>query len=149
MRLLIQRVSHARVEVAGQVAGQIGPGCLVLVGVSRLSTEADAVHLAGKTARLRIFDDEDGQMNCSLLDVQGACLAVSQFTLYGDCQKGNRPSYIASAPAEAARPLYEKYVEHLRSLGIPVETGIFQAEMAVHLVNDGPVTLSLESEGRL
>jgi len=148
MRLLVQRVMNARVDVEGQTVGQIERGLLVLVGVSRHSTPADARFLAGKAARLRIFDDTDGRMNLSALDTNASALAVSQFTLYGDCAKGNRPSYIQSAPPEIARPLFDLFVVTLRAEGLHVETGIFQTEMKVHLINDGPVTLSLESERR-
>ncbi len=148
MKLVVQRVKTASVTVGGEVVGEIEAGLLVLVGVSHDDTAADAAHLAKKTARLRIFDDADGVMNRSVLDVSGAVLAVSQFTLYGDCRKGNRPSYIAAARPEQGRALYEEFVKQLRALGPPVETSIFQAEMAVSLVNDGPVTLILESAGR-
>ena len=123
-------------------------GLLVLVGVSRSDTAADAAYLAKKTAHLRVFDDSDGVMNHSVLDVNGSVLAVSQFTLCGNCKKGNRPSYIEAARPEMGRILYEEYVEQLQGFGFPVETGVFQAEMEVCLVNDGPVTLLLESAGR-
>lgn len=146
MRLLVQRVREARVETGAGVAGAIGPGLVVLVGITHADTPAEASFLAGKTARLRVFDDDQGVMNRSLLDTGGACLAVSQFTLYADTRKGNRPSYIDSAPAEQARPLFEAYVAALRELGVPVATGVFQAEMQVFLVNDGPVTVALERE---
>jgi D-tyrosyl-tRNA(Tyr) deacylase len=148
MKLLIQRVTSASVSVDGETVGQIGDGLLVLVGVSHNDTAADAAHLAKKTANLRIFDDDNGIMNRSVLECGGAVLAVSQFTLYGDCKKGNRPSYIDAAPPEKGRALYEEYVSRLREFGLRVETGIFQAEMEVSLVNDGPVTLILESTGR-
>jgi D-aminoacyl-tRNA deacylase len=148
MKLVVQRVKSASVDVAGETVGQIEGGLMVLVGVSHDDTSADAAHLAQKTASLRIFDDAEGVMNRSVQDVAGAVLAVSQFTLYGDCKKGNRPSYIAAARPEKGRALYEEYVEQLRVHGVPIETGTFQAEMAVSLVNDGPVTLILESTGR-
>lgn len=148
MRLLIQRVKQARVEVGGEIVGAIGNGLLILVGVSHLSTPGDARFLAGKASRLRVFDDVEGKMNRSLMDVGGRVLAVSQFTLYADTQKGNRPSYVQSAPAETARPLFEQFVQELKALGVETEIGIFQAEMEVSLVNHGPVTISLESEGR-
>lgn len=131
------------------MVGEIGPGLLVLVGVANPDTAVDAAFLAKKTINLRVFDDENGVMNHSVLDMGGAVLAVSQFTLYGDCKKGNRPSYIEAAPPDKGRLLYEEYVRQLRESGLRIETGIFQAEMAVSLVNDGPVTLILESTGRL
>jgi D-tyrosyl-tRNA(Tyr) deacylase len=121
---------------------------MVLVGISHDDTIADAAFLAKKTVHLRIFDDEAGVMNRSVLDTGGSILAVSQFTLYGDCKKGNRPSYIAAAPPEKGRALYEEVVQQLRAFGPHVETGIFQTEMEVHLINHGPVTLILESTGR-
>ena len=148
MKIVIQRVKSASVTVDKKVVGEIGGGLLVLVGVSHDDTAADCAHLAKKTANLRVFDDVDGVMNRSVLDVGGAVLAVSQFTLYGDCKKGNRPSYIAAARPEQGRALYEEYVNQLRALGPRVETGIFQADMDVSLLNDGPVTLILESTGR-
>lgn len=148
MRILVQRVKAASVTVDGKIVGEIGSGLLVLAGVSHDDTSADAAHLAKKTVNLRIFDDEAGVMNRSVLDSGGSILAVSQFTLYGDCKKGNRPSYIAAAPPEKGLKLYGEYVKQLRELGLRVETGIFQAEMEVSLVNDGPVTLILESTGK-
>lgn len=148
MKIVVQRVKSASVTVDGNVVGEIGSGLMILVGVSHDDTAADAAHLAKKTANLRIFDDADGVMNRSLLDTGGAVLAVSQFTLYGNCKKGNRPSYIDAARPEQGNALYEEVVEHLRRLGPNVQTGIFQAEMEVSLVNDGPVTLILESTGR-
>jgi D-aminoacyl-tRNA deacylase len=148
MRILVQRVKSASVDVDGKTVGEIGGGLLVLVGVSHNDTAADAAHLANKTANLRIFDDADGVMNRSALETGGAVLAVSQFTLYGDCKKGNRPGYIDAARPEKGRELYEEYVRCLRETGLRVETGIFQAKMDVSLINDGPVTLILESTGR-
>jgi len=148
MRLVIQRVKAASVKVDGKTVGEIGSGLLVLAGVSHDDTVADAAFLAKKTVNLRIFDDADGKMNLSVLDTGGDILAVSQFTLYGDCTKGNRPSYIEAAGPEKGLKLYDKYVKQLRELGPRVATGVFQAEMEVGLVNDGPVTLVLESTAR-
>lgn len=148
MKLVVQRVRSAAVDVAEQRVAQIGAGLLVLVGVSQGDTVADAVYLAHKTVHLRVFDDAEGVMNRSVCDVGGGVLAVSQFTLCGDCTRGNRPSYRAAARPELGRALYEEYVRQLRVRTELVETGVFRAEMAVHLVNDGPVTLILESAGR-
>lgn len=148
MKLVIQRVKSASVDVEKKTVGTIGPGLLVFVGVARDDTAADVAHLAKKTVNLRVFDDASGVMNRSVLDAGGAVLAISQFTLYGDCQKGNRPSYIAAARPEQGRALYEEYIKQLRAFGLPVETGTFQAEMDVSLLNDGPVTLIVESTGR-
>ena len=148
MRCLIQRASEARVSVDGQVVGQIGPGLVILVWAMPDDTETDAKALAGKVSKLRIFRDEQDRMNRSVLDIGGELLAVSQFTLYGDCKRGNRPSYIEAAPPEKGLKLYEEYVKQLRKQGLPVETGTFQAEMEVRIVNDGPVTLILESTAR-
>jgi D-aminoacyl-tRNA deacylase len=145
MRAVIQRVSEARVKVDGSVLGEVGPGLLVLLGVAKPDTAADAEFLAEKILNLRVFPDEAGRMNRSLLDTGGALLVVSQFTLYGDCRKGRRPSFDDAAPAEQARPLYEHFVEVARRSGLRVETGVFQAHMDVSLVNDGPVTLLVES----
>lgn len=145
MRAVVQRVAEARVRVEGEVRAEIGPGLLVLVGVAREDTSAEADYLAEKIAGLRVFDDGEGKMNRALADVGGAVLAVSQFTLYGDCRKGRRPSFDRAAAAEPARALYERFVAKLRELGVQVETGVFQARMAVELVNDGPVTLLLTS----
>jgi D-aminoacyl-tRNA deacylase len=144
MRAVIQRVTEARVVVDQAITGEIGPGLLVLLGVSKLDTEADADFVAAKVLNLRIFEDDDGKMNCSLLDTGGAMLVVSQFTLYGDCRKGRRPSFDDAAPAEQARALYEHFVA-VASRSVPVATGIFQAHMKVSLTNDGPVTLIIES----
>ena len=146
MRVVIQRVRRAQVSVAGQIAGSIGGGLLVLLGVSKTDTEADALYLAEKTVGLRIFNDASGKMNCSLADVGGALLVVSQFTLYGDCRKGRRPSFDEAAPLDQASALYDRYVELLRARGLAVETGVFQARMDVELVNDGPVTVLLDSK---
>jgi len=149
MRAVIQRVTYSRVEVEGTVRGEIGPGVLVLLGVSRTDGAQDAEFLAGKVVHLRIFNDAAGKMNRSLLETGGAMLAVSQFTLYGDCRKGRRPSFDDAAAADQARQLYEQFVAAARRLGVRVETGVFQAHMAVTLVNDGPVTLIVESASHL
>jgi D-aminoacyl-tRNA deacylase len=144
MRALLQRVTEARVTVDKTVTGEIGAGLLVLLGVSKLDTAADAEFVAQKVLNLRIFEDENGKMNRSLLDTGGAMLVVSQFTLYGDCRKGRRPSFDEAAPAEQARALYEHFVAVARRT-VRVETGIFQAHMSVSLINDGPVTLIVET----
>ena len=149
MRAVIQRVTYAKVEVAAEIRGEIGPGVLVLLGITHTDTPADADFLAAKAVHLRIFNDEAGKMNRSLLETGGAVLAVSQFTLYGDCRKGRRPSFDHAAPPEQARELYERFVEAVRQLGVRVETGVFQAHMEVTLLNDGPVTLIVESDPRL
>ncbi len=148
MKLVIQRVKTASVKVDGRTVGEIGSGLLVLIGVSHGDTVADAAHLAKKTVNLRIFKDEEGKMNRSVLDIGGAILAVSQFTLCGDCTQGNRPSFIAAADPEKGLKLYEEFVEQLRTHGPRIETGTFQASMEVRLTNDGPVTLIVESTGR-
>jgi D-tyrosyl-tRNA(Tyr) deacylase len=145
MRAVIQRVAEAHVSVDGVVFGKIGRGLLVLLGVERGDTERDAEYTAHKTAGLRIFPDDQQKMNLSVQDVGGSILVVSQFTLYGDCHKGMRPSYDRAARPEDARRLYEHYVARLRAAGILVETGVFQAHMQVGLINDGPVTLICES----
>lgn len=145
MKILLQRVSRAAVRVGGAVKGEIGPGLLLFVGVAPNDTEQQAKALAEKVAGLRIFSDPDGKMNLSVLDVKGAALVVSQFTLYGDCSKGRRPSFIGAAGPEQANALYLKFTDFLRDLGVPVETGQFQAHMEVELLNDGPVTLMLEA----
>jgi D-tyrosyl-tRNA(Tyr) deacylase len=150
MRALLQRVTQASVVVEGSVVGEIGAGLLILLGVAKPDTNADAAFLVDKVLNLRIFPDAEGKMNRSLLDTQGSLLVVSQFTLYGDCRKGRRPGFDAAAPAEQARALYESFVEGARRSGLRVETGVFQAHMEVALVNDGPVTLMLETnEGKL
>lgn len=146
MRAVVQRVARARVTVNGETAGQIGKGLLVLLGVSDRDTEADADYLAAKIPKLRIFDDEAGKMNLAITDVGGAVLAVSQFTLYGDARGQNRPSYIHAARPETARPLYQRFVEQVRAIGLQCETGRFQEQMEVELVNAGPVTILLDSE---
>ncbi|ADG05734.1 D-aminoacyl-tRNA deacylase [Kyrpidia tusciae] len=145
MRAVVQRVSRAEVRVEGERVARIGRGLLVLIGVSREDGEGDAVWLAEKLAGLRIFPDEAGKMGRSVLDVGGAVLTVSQFTLLGDCRKGRRPDFTGAAPAETALPLYERVNAHLREKGVRVETGVFGAHMDVELVNDGPVTLWLDS----
>ncbi len=147
MRAMIQRVTRARVTVADSVAGAIGNGLLILLGVHRDDDDGAARRLAEKTAALRIFNDAAGKMNRSLRDTGGGALVISQFTLYADTRKGNRPSFTAAAAGAPARKLYDFYVEHLRRMlgGARVETGIFAAEMRVELVNDGPVTLLLET----
>jgi D-tyrosyl-tRNA(Tyr) deacylase len=145
MRAVLQRVSSARVRVGGELAGEIGAGLLVLLGVTHEDTDEQAVFLAGKVAGLRVFEDGDGKMNRSLAEVGGAVLAVSQFTLYGDCRKGRRPSFDAAARPDQARRLYERFVAETRALGVPVSTGVFQAHMQVELVNDGPVTVLIDT----
>ncbi len=145
MRALVQRVSRATVEVEGRVVGAIEQGLLVLLGVALTDTAAEADRLAEKVVRLRCFADASGAMNLALPEVKGSLLAVSQFTLYGDTQKGNRPSFVTAARAEQAEALYRAFVERVKDLGVPVEEGIFRAHMQVALVNDGPVTLLLEA----
>ncbi len=146
MRAVIQRVSKARVLVDGRVTGEIGHGLVALIAVGRNDTPETASAMADKIARLRIFDDAQGKMNLSLLDVRGSLLAVSQFTLYGDARGQRRPSFIQAAPPGIAKSLYEKFVEAAKALGVAVETGIFQAHMSLELANDGPVTILLDSE---
>lgn len=146
MRAVVQRVSRARVSVDGRVTGEIGRGLLILLGVGREDTAAVAASMAEKVANLRIFEDAEGKMNRSLLEVSGAALVVSQFTLYGDARGQRRPSFIAAARPEQAQALYEEFATALRKLGIAVATGIFQALMSVELVNEGPVTILLDSE---
>lgn len=145
MRACIQRVSEARVTVAGETVGEIGCGLLVLLGVAAADDAQLAATLAKKIAGLRIFDDEAGKMNLALADVGGAMLVVSQFTLLGNCRKGRRPSFIEAAPPELAEQLYERFADEVRAEGIPVSTGKFRTQMSVSLVNDGPVTLLLDS----
>lgn len=146
MRAVIQRVSEARVDVAGEIVAQMQEGLLVLVGVGQGDTSEQARELARKLVHLRIFEDAEGRMNRSLLDVQGTLGLVSQFTLYGDTRKGRRPGFGEAAPPERARPLLEEVVEAARSLGVPVVTGQFQAHMEVRLLNDGPVTLWIDTD---
>ncbi|MDH7481095.1 MAG: D-aminoacyl-tRNA deacylase [Armatimonadota bacterium] len=148
MRAVIQRVKSASVKVKNMTVGKIGHGVVVLLGVGINDTSEDASWLAEKTANLRIFEDSEGKMNLSLLDVGGSALVVSQFTLYGDAKKGRRPSFTNAAPPEKADSLYQEYVEKLQSHGVPVETGIFRAKMLVTIKNDGPVTLLLDTEDR-
>jgi D-tyrosyl-tRNA(Tyr) deacylase len=148
LKVVIQRVKRAAVRVAGQTVGRIEAGALILAGVARDDTGSDVRHLAGKVARLRIFDDAGGKMNKSIQETEGSFLVVSQFTLYGDCGKGNRPSYLEAAEAEKGRRHFDLFVDQLRHLGLFVETGRFGETMEVELVNDGPVTLILESRGR-
>ena len=144
MRAVIQRVSEAAVTVDGEVVGAIGAGLLVLVGVTHEDGPAEATRLAAKVAKLRLLDDSDGVMNRSVLDEGASVLVVSQFTLYGDTAKGNRPSWLAASPPEHAEPLIDQLVADLRDLGVTVATGRFRAEMAVALVNDGPATVIID-----
>lgn len=146
MRVVLQRVSRAKVSVDGEVTGEIGRGILVLLGVSRSDTEAEARSMVEKTLNLRIFDDDNGKMNLSLIDIGGELLVVSQFTLYGDARKGRRPSYIDAAGPDEANRLYEYFVAESRKNVANVGTGRFQAMMDVELVNDGPVTILLDSD---
>ena len=145
MRCVVQRVTSASVTVEGETVGAIGQGLMVLIGVCDEDGEADLKYMAEKVPNLRIFDDENGVMNRSVLDIGGSILAVSQFTLYGDARGGRRPSYIRAAKPEVANAFYEKLIAAWRAKGIPVETGRFRTEMAVSLVNDGPVTILMDS----
>ncbi|MCS7016178.1 MAG: D-aminoacyl-tRNA deacylase [Gemmatales bacterium] len=145
MKAVLQRVSRAEVRVRGQVCGAIGRGLVVLLGIAPQDTEQDADRLAEKIVTLRIHDDNSGKMNLDLLQIQGALLIVSQFTLYADCRKGRRPSFIQAAPPQQARRLYERFIDSARSLGVPVATGEFGAEMEVEIVNSGPVTIILDT----
>jgi D-tyrosyl-tRNA(Tyr) deacylase len=146
MRAVVQRVSRARVTVEDRITGEIAAGLTILLGVGRNDTSAVAVGMAGKIANLRIFEDDEGKMNRSLLDVGGSALVVSQFTLYGDARGQRRPSFIAAAPPEHANKLYEEFSDALRKLGVTVATGVFQTMMSVELVNEGPVTILLDSD---
>jgi len=146
MRAVVQRVNRASVKVVGEITGEIGHGLLVLLGVAQEDVEADADYLAEKIAGLRIFEDDAGKMNLSVVDISGALLAVSQFTLFGDVRRGKRPSFDAAARPERARELYEYFVGRIRALGLRCETGRFQAMMDVELVNSGPVTVLLDSK---
>jgi D-aminoacyl-tRNA deacylase len=146
MRAVVERVSRAKVTVEGQVTGEIGAGLMILLGVGKEDTSAVASGMAEKLANLRIFEDAAGKMNLSLLDVKGSALVVSQFTLYGDARGQRRPSFITAAPPEQAKALYEEFCEALRKLGLTVGTGIFQAMMSVELVNEGPVTILVDSD---
>ncbi len=145
MRAVVQRVSRAKVTVGGEITGEIGPGLLVLLGVGAADTPTDVNYLAEKTVGLRIFEDTGGKMNLSVADVGGAVLVVSQFTLYGDVRRGKRPSFDDAAPPQLARELYEYFVEKVRAAGLRCETGRFQEMMQVELVNEGPVTILLDS----
>lgn len=145
MRALIQRVTEAQVVVEGETVGEIGPGLLIFLGVGREDTEDIARRMADKCAQLRIFEDAQGKMNVNLLDAGGSALVVSQFTLYGDCRRGRRPSFTESAGPEDGERLYNVFCDALRQIEIPVQTGVFRAEMRVHLHNDGPVTIWLDS----
>lgn len=145
MRVILQRSLEAKVEVDGAITGQINNGFVLLVGITHEDTEADAKYVADKVVNLRLFEDEDGKMNHSILEKGGSILSVSQFTLYGDTKKGRRPSFSLAAKPDFAQPLYEMFNEELRSKGVQVETGVFGAMMNVSLVNDGPVTLIVES----
>jgi D-tyrosyl-tRNA(Tyr) deacylase len=145
MRAVCQRVTRAGVRVSGSTVGEIGPGLCVLLGVARDDGEAQAARLAGKIAQLRIFEDEEGRFARSLLDTGGAALVVSQFTLLADTSKGTRPSFTDAAPPDVAEPLYERFCDELRALGVRVEQGVFGARMEVELVNDGPVTIVLDA----
>lgn len=148
MKLVIQRVRHARVTVDGREVAAIGPGMLILCGIGRNDTPADRAYLARKTANLRIFDDREGKMNLGPKEVGADILVVSQFTLLADCSRGNRPSYLEAAPPEEAEAGVEDFVGRLRAEGFEVQTGIFRAHMQVELLNDGPVTIIMESTGR-
>lgn len=144
MKILIQRVAHASVEVDNKVVGSIGPGVLVFLGVTHGDTKDQAAWLANKLIHLRMFEDELGKINQSVLDRKGAALIVSQFTLYADCTEGRRPSFIKAAPPELAKPLYEQFIDEVKKGGLAVQSGVFGAEMKVSLLNDGPVTLIIE-----
>ncbi len=146
MRAVIQRVKSASVTVDGELVSEIDTGLLIFIGIAHDDTETEIDYIANKAANLRIFEDADGKMNCSLLDIGGSALVVSQFTLYGDCRKGRRPSFISAARPEIANELYEKFITILEQLHIPTKGGTFQAMMDVQLVNDGPVTILLDSD---
>jgi D-aminoacyl-tRNA deacylase len=146
MRAVVQRVSRAKVAVEGKISGEIGAGLMILLGVGKEDGPSVAAAMAEKVAHLRIFEDAGGKMNLSLLDVKGSALVVSQFTLYGDARGQRRPSFIAAAPPDLARKRYEEFCEALRKLGITLGTGIFQAMMSVELVNEGPVTILIDSD---
>ena len=146
MRAVVQRVSQASVEIQGQIVGSIGPGLLVLLGISQSDTETQAAVLADKITNLRIFPDADDKLNLALKDVNSQVLVVSQFTLWGDCAKGRRPSFERAASGEQAKPLYDYFIQRMRNQGLTVATGSFGAMMQVHLTNQGPVTLLLDTE---
>ena len=148
MRVVLQRVTNGSVDVQGSTVGCIEKGLVVFLGISRSDTAAEANYLVDKLLRLRIFPDAEGKMNRSVVEAGGALLIVSQFTLYGDCRKGRRPSFDDAAPPEQAKSLYEYFVESARQRSLQVETGIFQASMVVHIVNDGPVTFVIDSRER-
>ncbi|MBD9269593.1 MAG: D-tyrosyl-tRNA(Tyr) deacylase [Akkermansia sp.] len=149
MRLVVQRVTEAAVHIGGVCAGRTGRGLMILIGIEEADTEEDALWLAKKAADMRIFSDEEGKMNLSVKDIGGGALVVSQFTLYAQTKKGNRPSYIRAARPETAIPLYERFVESVeRAMGHRIETGVFGADMQVELVNDGPVTIWIDSKNR-
>lgn len=146
MRAVIQRVSQAKVVVDDNTVGQIGKGFMILLGVHEQDTQTDVDYLVGKISKLRVFEDDQQKMNRSIIDVGGEILSISQFTLFADTKKGNRPSFVQAAKPDVAIPLYESFNEGLRQVGIPVETGIFGADMKCHLVNDGPVTIIIDSQ---
>ena len=148
MRAVIQRVSQAKVVVDENTVGQIGKGFMILLGVHEQDTQADVDYLVGKISKLRVFEDDQQKMNRSIIDVGGEILSISQFTLFADTKKGNRPSFVQAAKPDTAIPLYEAFNEGLRQVGIPVETGIFGADMKCHLVNDGPVTIIIDSQNK-
>jgi D-tyrosyl-tRNA(Tyr) deacylase len=147
VKILIQRVTEARVEVEGKIVGSIDAGALVFVGITHSDTTFEAVWLANKLVHLRFFEDAQGKINKSLIDQKGSALIVSQFTLYANCREGRRPSFTQAAPPEIAQPLYEHFIQEVRKSGISIATGIFGAEMKVSLINDGPVTFLIESNG--
>lgn len=149
MRAVVQRVTRASVAVEDETVGQIKRGLLVFLGVEVGDEKADLEYLVGKITGLRIFEDSDGKMNLSVLDIQGSLLVISQFTLLGDVKKGKRPSFVRAAKPELARSLYQEFIEACRGINVPVQTGVFQAEMAVELVNDGPVTILLDSRKQI
>ncbi|MBC7321720.1 MAG: D-tyrosyl-tRNA(Tyr) deacylase [Acetomicrobium sp.] len=146
MRVVLQKVLWAKVEVGGEILGEIGPGLCLLVGVSREDTLEDVRFMANKIPNLRVFPDDEGKLNLSLMDVKGSILAVSQFTLFGDCSKGRRPSFLGAAPPDMANRLFEEFLDELRRSEIDVQTGRFQTHMKVSLCNDGPVTLIIDSK---
>ena len=148
MRAVIQRVSQAKVVGDDNTVGQIGKGFMILLGVHEEDTQADVDYLVGKISKLRVFEDDQQKMNRSIIDVDGKILSISQFTLFADTKKGNRPSFVQAAKPDTAIPLYEAFNEGLRQAGIPVETGIFGADMKCHLVNDGPVTIIIDSQNK-
>ena len=148
MRAVIQRVSQAKVVVDDNTVGKIGKGFMILLGVHEQDTQTDVDYLVGKISKLRVFEDDQQKMNRSIIDVGGEILSISQFTLFADTKKGNRPSFVQAAKPDVAIPLYEAFNEGLRQAGIPVETGIFGADMKCHLVNDGPVTIIIDSQNK-